>query len=126
MTGPAPAIVRPQACHIGAVGVRFRSTCFRPVADCHCVIARWGGEQWKANGQSVGIRTRFGRADWRAFDGVAKPRPVMNGKPATLTGQVTKRSLGAVGWLETESLEGAARDVERPARLIAGGVCQVE
>ena len=50
----------------------------------------------------------------------------MSGKPATLTGQVTKRSEEAVGCLETESPEGDAREVERPARQRAGDVCQVE
>ena len=126
MAGPVPAIVRPQACNIREVQVPFRNTCFRPVADRNCVIARWCGEQREANGQSVVTRTRFGRADWRASDGKAKPRPAMSGKPATLTGQVTKRSEEAVGCLETESPEGDAREVERPARQRAGDVCQVE
>ena|SRR5665213_3099187 len=135
MAGLDPAIVRPQACFIREVQVPFRNTCFRPVADRNCVAARWGGEQRKANGQSVVTRTRFGRADWRAracpraldpWDGKAKPRPAMSGKPPTLTGQVTKRSEEAVGWLETESREGEVSDVERPARQRAGDVCQVE
>jgi hypothetical protein len=108
------------------VEVPFRNTCFRPVADRNCVVARRGGEQRKANGQSVVTRTRFGRADGRASDGKAKPRPAMSGKPATLTGQVTKRSEEAAWCLETESPEGDARDVERPARQRAGDVCQVE
>ncbi len=34
----------------------------RPVADCNCVAERRGGEQQKANGPSVGRRTRFGRS----------------------------------------------------------------
>ena len=72
---PDPAIVRPQACHIGEVQVPFRNTCFRPVADRNCVIARWCGEQREANGLSVVTRTQFGRANWRASDGKAKPRP---------------------------------------------------
>ena len=126
LAGPVPAIVRPQACNIREVQVPFRNTCFRPVADRNCVIARWCGEQREANGQSVVTRTQFGRADWRASDGKAKPRPAMSGKPATLTGQVTKRSEEAVGCLETESPEGDAREVERPARQRAGDVCQVE
>ena len=50
----------------------------------------------------------------------------MSGKPSTLTGQVTKRSAGEVGCLETESPEGVVREAKRPARPIAGGVCQVE
>ena len=62
-------------------------------------------------------RTRFGRVDWRATDGLAKPRPVNNGKPSTLTGPGTAR------WLETESLEGEAREAERPAWR-ARGVCK--
>jgi|SRR5277367_3171840 len=92
MAGRVPAIVRPQACHIREVKVPFRDTCFRSVADRNCVIVRWCGEQREANGPSVVAQTRFGRADWRASDGKVKPRPVMNGKPPTLTGQVTKRS----------------------------------
>jgi hypothetical protein len=46
--------VRSQAYHIREVKVPFRDPCFRPVADRNCVIARWGGEQREANGQSVG------------------------------------------------------------------------
>ena len=49
----------------------------------------------------------------------------MSGKPSTLTVQVTKRSAGAVGCLETECPEGVVREAKRPARPIAGGVCQV-
>ena len=90
------AIVRPRAYHIREVKVPFRETCFRPVADRNCVTARRRGEQREANGQSVVTRTRFGRADWRATGGMAKPGPATNGKPSTLTGQVTKRSAGAV------------------------------
>jgi hypothetical protein len=97
MAGLDPAIVRLQACHIREVQVPFRDTCFRSVADRNCVIVRWGGEQREANGPSVVTQTRFGRADWRASDGKVKPRPVMNGEPPTLTGQVTKRSGEAVG-----------------------------
>lgn len=52
--GPSPAMVRSQAYHIREVKVPFRDPCFRPVADRNCVIARWGGEQREANGQSVG------------------------------------------------------------------------
>jgi hypothetical protein len=103
------ATVRPRAYHIREVKVPFRETCFRPVADRNCFIVRWGGEQREANGQSVVTRTRFGRADWRASGGKAKPGPETNGKPSTLTGQVTKRSGGAVWWLETESPEGEVR-----------------
>ena len=38
----------------------------RPVADRNCVAVRRGGEQRKANVQSVGIRTRFGVMNRRA------------------------------------------------------------
>ena len=48
----------------------------------------------------------------------------MSGKPSTLTGQVAKRSAGAVWCLETESPEGAVREAKRPARPIAGGVVE--
>src|SRR5450432_3598917 len=90
------AIVRPRAYHIREVKVPFRDTCFRPVADRNRVIVRWRGEQREANGPSVVTRTRFGRAGWRATGGMAKPGPAKSGKPSTLTGQVTKRSGGAV------------------------------
>ena len=54
MTGSPYPYVRSQAYHIREVKVPFRDPCFRPVADRNCVIARWGGEQREANGQSVG------------------------------------------------------------------------
>ena len=52
---------------------------------------------------------------------MAKPRPETNGKPPTLTGQVTKRSVGIARCLETESPEGAVREAKRPVRPIARG-----
>jgi len=38
----------------------------RPVTESNCVLVKGGGEQLEVNEQSVGERTRFGRADRRA------------------------------------------------------------
>ena len=113
MPALVPAIVRPQACNTGEVQVPFRNTRFRAVADRNCVIARWCGEQREANGQSVVTRTRLAMPTGEP-DGKAKPRPMMSGKPPTLTGQVTKRSEEAVGCSETESpeVEGASASLK--------------
>jgi hypothetical protein len=69
--------------------------CPFPVAEGNCVTVRWGGEQPTANMQSVGGRTRFGRARRRASGFKAKSRP---GRPA--------RHMVATGSWETITLGG--------------------
>ncbi len=70
--GP-PSCVRKRALSGGCKSVLGLPT--KPEAEGNCVIARWGGEQLEAKKQSVGTRTQFGRAVWRASGGRAKPRP---------------------------------------------------
>ncbi len=72
-----PSCVRKRALSGGCKSVLGLPT--KPEAEGNCVIARWGGEQLEAKKQSVGTRTRFGRAVWRASGGRAKPRPAQAG-----------------------------------------------
>jgi error-prone DNA polymerase len=44
----------------------FQACTLRPVTESNCVSVRRGGKQLEVNEQSVGERTRFGRADRRA------------------------------------------------------------
>ncbi len=69
----APASVFGQA---GASPVLVAT--LRPETERNCPPARGGGEHLEVNARSVGTRTRFGRRDWRACVGKAKPR-----RPAT-------------------------------------------
>jgi hypothetical protein len=73
------------------------------VADRNCVAARRGGEQREANIQSVGERTRFGRASWRASAFMVKPE-VPQWSPLLVMGFGAIRSSGSgLGKTQTET-----------------------
>jgi hypothetical protein len=114
MAGLDPAIVRPQACFVREVQVHPRRP-YRPEARGNCADreAAWGATRGERaiRRRTNSIRPR--RLASLRWNGEAPTRA--NGKPTTLTAGV-KAMAGAARWLETESLEGGTRDVERPAR----------
>src|SRR5687768_2207028 len=73
----------------------FQACPLRPVTDCNCVAARRGGEQQEVKKSSVGTRTRFGRADWRACDRKAKPGPAKSGRAPGAEGLGMKATKGS-------------------------------
>jgi hypothetical protein len=68
-----PSCVRKLFCPGGESPTQVNLPNLKPeVTAC---VARPRGEQPEANEQSVELQTRFGRAVWRACDGMAKPKP---------------------------------------------------
>jgi hypothetical protein len=114
MPGDDPGIVRPQACPVREVQVRPGRT-DRPEARGNCVDR---GAAWGATRGERAIRRRTNsirpcRLASLRCSGEARTRA--SGKPTTLM-DGAKAVMGAARWLETESPQGRARDVERPAR----------
>ena len=116
--------MRPRVCFVREVKVHPRST-YRPEAGGNCVNREgpWGATRGEAairrNTNSI-RQYRLASLRWK---GEVQTRA--SGKPVTLM-VGAKAMAGAVRWLETESQEGGTHEVERPARPLAGIVCQVE
>jgi hypothetical protein len=113
-----PTIVRPRVCIVREVKIHPRRT-YRPVAGGNCADRE---AVWRATRGERAIRRQTNSirpcclASHR-WTGEAPTRA--NGKPLTLMVGV-KAMTGAVRWLEAESLEGEAHEVERPAREQGG------
>jgi len=114
MAGLVPAIVRPRVCIVREVKIHPRRT-YRPVAGGDCADRE---AVWRATRGERAIRRQTNSirpcclASHR-WTGEAPTRA--NGKPLTLM-VGGKAMTGAVRWLEAESLEGEAHEVERPVR----------
>ena len=108
------AIVRPRAYSVREVQVRPRRT-YRPEARGNCADreAAWGATRGERAIRRMTNSIRPCRLASLRWKGEAQTRA--NGRPVTLMVGV-KAMTGAVRWLETESLEGGTREVERPGR----------
>ena len=112
--GEMPAIVRPRECFVREVQVHPSIT-DRTEAGGNCA----GREAaWRATRGERAIRRKTNsirpcRLASLRLNGEAQTRG--NGKPVTLR-VGDKAMAGVVRWLEAESLEGGAHEVERPAR----------
>ena len=117
--GRRPAIVRPRVCFVREVQVHPRRT-YRPEVGGNCADreAVWGATRDEAaiRRNTNSIRPcRLASLRWK---GEAQTRA--SGKSVTLM-VGAKAMAGAVRWLETESHEGGAHEVERPVRQWDGG-----
>ena len=106
--------MRPRVCIVREVKIHPRRT-YRPVVGGNCADreAAWGATRGE---RAIRRKTNSIRPCCLAshrWTGEAATRA--NGKPITLM-VGAKAMTGAVRWLEAESREGGAHEVERPAR----------